>query len=134
MWKIYNRSNRTQPKCCDMASASVGHGQDFCGHRQMGHLPFSKFVGTGSRHIGYLHYLEISRHRQIFSQMLYGIPYILGIYAGASAKGHLPFCKSLGTGTRKPGFWYLQCHGEMGLRQVEQGFSSFFYLQNCWHI
>ena len=29
-------------------------------------------------------------------------------------------------GTQNPGFRYPQCHGEMGLRKVEQGSSSFF--------
>ena len=31
-----------------------------------------------------------------------------------------------GSGTRNLGFGFWMCHGEMGLRQVEQGFSSFF--------
>ena len=29
-------------------------------------------------------------------------------------------------GTQNPGFGYSQCHGKMGWKQVEQGFSSFF--------
>ena len=28
--------------------------------------------------------------------------------------------------TSKPGFGFWKCHGEMGLWQVEQGFSSIF--------
>ena len=31
-----------------------------------------------------------------------------------------------GSGTRNLGFGFWKCHGEMGLSQVEQGFSSFF--------
>ena len=31
-----------------------------------------------------------------------------------------------GSGTQNPGFGYMKLCGEMGLGQVEQGFSSFF--------
>ena len=39
---------------------------------------------------------------------------------------HCTTSNSGGMGTQNPGFGYLQYNGEMGRRQVEQGFSSFF--------
>ena len=46
---------------------SDGHGQGFCGHGHIGHLPaICKFTGTG----------------RVFHQIPYGMPYILLITAG----------------------------------------------------